>query len=43
VSIILSLLCAPLGEPLGHLVNLLYNCTIIPVKIFAKIPALELP
>lgn len=43
LSIILSLLWAPLGEPLGHLVNLLYTCVVILVKIFAKIPALELP
>lgn len=42
-AIILSLLWAPLGEPLGHLVNLLYTCLIIPVKLFARIPALELP
>lgn len=43
LSIILSLLWAPLGEPLGHLVNLLYTCVVILVRIFAKIPALELP
>ena len=42
-AIILSLLWTPLGEPLGHLVNLLYTCLIIPVKLFARIPALELP
>lgn len=42
-AIILSLLWAPLGEPLGHLVNLLYTCLVIPVKLFARIPALELP
>lgn len=43
LSIILSLLWAPFGEPLGHLVNLLYTCVVILVKLFAKIPALELP
>lgn len=42
-AIVLSLLWAPFGEPLGHLVNLLYTCVVILVKIFAKIPALELP
>ncbi len=43
VSIILSLLCPPLGGPLGHLVNLLYTLVTIPVRLFAKIPILELP
>lgn len=42
VAIILSLLWPPLGEPLGHLVNLLYTCVTIPVRLFAKIPILEL-
>lgn len=42
VAIILSLLWPPLSEPLGHLVNLLYTCVTIPVRLFAKIPILEL-
>ena len=43
VSVIASLLWAPLGEPLGHLVNLLYTLVVVPVKLFARIPVLELP
>lgn len=42
LCIFLSLICPYLIQPLGDVMNLLYNCLVAPVKLFARIPLVEI-